>query len=728
MPIACDHENLSDLAATTPMLVDSGVGLDSGVRILRRLGVGGMSAVFRGERVYQQTGRLIDDDTPVAVAVKLLQPATAVALDRYGIKPMEFVKKEVVALQRLSALRPRPPNVIDYYGCGEIDVSVKGRPFRVPWMAVELIDGGPAGLNLLDRVLFAEGGVDPIRAHRLVSGIAAGLEAVHSVGVIHRDLKPENILLAGPVDDEQPKLSDCGIARVSGLETSMLAAVTPAYGGVEQFLPATPGGNPLVGTWTDVHAFAAVAWFLIAGEQWHRDVPQYSVHPDWLAGERRSLRTSTRLHPAFARSSALAALDAALVRGSSPTLPDVALESERARSMHSLLVKKFPPRRAFPARYTDVASFMRDLEPALAEIAQSWRRQAAVEHRPATQFRPTIALSPLTLDEKQGAYVARVTPAEKRPPGDAPLDPDSVAYYPDGSAVARSKGALVYIKERRAHAIRSPEERRLPGILQTAIRILHADLLGCAIVAPTAVALVRSNVVSILDAPRVAGKEVGEIVSCHRYGGRLAIVTDETDDTEGTSELWWTTDGKTWSEPIGVSLNGGRARASAEGPYGALIVGTREQRGKASACAAFVSNDGSTTAYAKGLGAIPGLSSALVSAEQDAWASNGSSVLRLSRGAATPETVEGSTSTESQWSELALDLVGIPWLATPRALYRREIKDGAAIWSNVFTREYGEPDLVSLSFTPQGAFVLDREFATVHVTPHDVERWAGAIV
>ena len=43
----------------------------------------------------------------------------------------------------------------------------------------------------------------------MLSAVAAGVAAVHAVGLVHRDLKPGNVLLA---DDGTPKLADLGLA------------------------------------------------------------------------------------------------------------------------------------------------------------------------------------------------------------------------------------------------------------------------------------------------------------------------------------------------------------------------------------------------------------------------------------------------------------------------------------------------------------------------------------
>ncbi|MFO0551135.1 MAG: protein kinase [Polyangiaceae bacterium] len=732
MVLECKSERLADVANGRPMLVDDASGHSTGVRLVRRLGEGGMSTVVLGERVEPATGRLIDEDTPRQVAVKLLTPATATALGRFGLSPIDFVKKEVVALQRLSALRPRPSNVIEYYGCGELDVSVRGRVLRLPWLLVEFVDGGNAGLSLTDRVAAAPEGIDPIRAHRLASAIGRGLSAIHSVGVVHRDLKPENILITGPVDDEQPKLSDCGIARVSGMETTLLAAVTPAYGALEQFLPATPTGNPLVGPWTDVFAFAAVLWFVVGAEQWHVDLAQQPVNPDWLAGDRRSLRSAGRLHPAFAASPKLHELDAVLRRGSSPKLPKCALVDESGARALRIIEERFPAVARGEERYADLASFMADVEPLLSAISDEWRTRAGREKRPATQHRRTMALPTTELLDATPLYQSRVVPPERKVASGVVTDPvlerDLIAHYPDGTSVARSGAGLLYLRQQRAYVIRLPDDKRLPEILERALSLHYADMLGCAIVSPAGVAFVRSNVVRTLSPPTSPGRAVGPIVSAHVFSGRLAIVTDETEDTEGAVELWWTHDAVAWSPPVAVSLNSGRVLASSAGPYGSLLVGSREGRGgKVAATAAFSANDGSNIAFARGLGTLPSLTAALAGLEHESWAASGAHVVNLARGAVTAETVDTPADQPGTWARLGLDLYGTPWLLTETALHVREVRGGAPIWRRIHTRSDVDPPFVTLAFTSRGPFALDREFNAVVVQASVADATSGKI-
>ncbi len=144
-----------------------------------------------------------------------------------------------MALGRMMERRPPCELVIGFYGSGRSPgVEAGDRLVTLPWLAIELVEGGPDGVTLVDRVERAPGeGVDPLRARRLLQGIFEGVAALHEEGILHRDLKPETVLVAGPIDDETPKLADCGIARVDGLSATV-AAMTPAYGSPEQALAA----------------------------------------------------------------------------------------------------------------------------------------------------------------------------------------------------------------------------------------------------------------------------------------------------------------------------------------------------------------------------------------------------------------------------------------------------------------------------------------------------------
>jgi serine/threonine protein kinase len=96
------------------------------------------------------------------------------------------------------------------------------------YIALERADGGS-----LDRLL-ADGPLAPERVAAIGADLADALAEAHRLGIVHRDVKPSNVLLDG---DGRPRLTDFGVARVSGAATitaSGWCVGTPAYLAPEQ--------------------------------------------------------------------------------------------------------------------------------------------------------------------------------------------------------------------------------------------------------------------------------------------------------------------------------------------------------------------------------------------------------------------------------------------------------------------------------------------------------------
>ncbi|HTU96796.1 MAG TPA: serine/threonine-protein kinase [Solirubrobacteraceae bacterium] len=121
------------------------------------------------------------------------------------------------------------------------------------------------GETLRDR-LAREGALDPPEALRVLTGVAAGLDAIHGAGIVHRDVKPSNILLG---EDGAVKVADLGVAAVpdrTGITTSGSIIGSLSYMAPEQLEggPATPA--------VDIYGLAAVAFETLSGVK-ARDAP-----------------------------------------------------------------------------------------------------------------------------------------------------------------------------------------------------------------------------------------------------------------------------------------------------------------------------------------------------------------------------------------------------------------------------------------------------------------------
>jgi serine/threonine protein kinase/HAMP domain-containing protein len=100
-----------------------------------------------------------------------------------------------------------------------------------------------------------------------------GLGAVHDAGYLHRDIKPDNIYVRD--EDGSLVLLDFGAARQAKGSADDTNIVTPGYGPIEQYFSGDQG------PWTDIYAFGATLYWMIAGKK-PIEAPQRMAEPDPL--------------------------------------------------------------------------------------------------------------------------------------------------------------------------------------------------------------------------------------------------------------------------------------------------------------------------------------------------------------------------------------------------------------------------------------------------------------
>ncbi|UQA62625.1 serine/threonine-protein kinase [Polyangium aurulentum] len=701
MLLRSNDADLRDLARGSPELLDAN-GAPSGARILRLLGVGGMSSVFLVEVDPRRRSRSFSSLCPARIALKIMKPTMVADLAQEGVFAGQLAQREAVALGRVMDRRPPTEFVVGFYGAGESPVEIRNRSVSLPWLALELVDGGPDGSSLGDRIVRAPEGCDPVRALKLCRGILEGLSALHDEGIIHRDLKPDNVLIVGPVGDETPKIADCGIARVEGMSHTV-AALTREYAAPEQWLSRPGERNPLVGAWTDVHALAAVLWFVIGGEHWCRDAGDRDF---LVAGQRRSLRTAARLHPGFAgERAALDALDAVLARAGSPAMPEPLRDVEAARVL--------APKEA-PSRFSSVAELSARLLPLLEEFASRWKVRATREGRPTTAFRTTQAIEPTVVTVDPLAEVIDLPPIDTQGRNLPPLRPGNVSFHPDGKALARFGGHLFYLWDDKSLPIPVPPAEA--ALVASTTYVLRGPFPGFALVGPAHVQLVRPGRVMSVPLPsRPDGTPVGPIEAAIGDGQTFGVVTSDLDD-EGGPSLWLLAGETGWSRPSILPI-GGRVLALSSGPYGILAVGMNTKGNKGRAL--FASFDGQTSVYTAGVIDKPPLVCALCGAERVAWGAAEGIVLAFDRSSVTAEEVEA----KDRPVAMGLDPVGVPWLVTVSSVMRRRSGGGTPVWTTYFEKDAGAPPLVAIAFSPDGARVIDAQGGGARIVPRDVASW-----
>src|SRR5262245_45786181 len=127
-------EELRDLAAGAPLLVDAATGLPLGVRLSRWLGAGGMSAVFLAERDPSARSELLSELAPQRMAVKIVKPYTEQRLAQMNLSSVDITRREVAALARVRTMRPPTEFIISLYGTGSVCIRpADNPPLLLPW-------------------------------------------------------------------------------------------------------------------------------------------------------------------------------------------------------------------------------------------------------------------------------------------------------------------------------------------------------------------------------------------------------------------------------------------------------------------------------------------------------------------------------------------------------------------------------------------------------------------
>lgn len=213
-------------------MTDDQTVLNDRYRLLERIGVGGMSVVYRAQDL--SLGRI--------VAVKALHENLT---DDPGF--LRRFQREAHAAANLSH-----PNIVTIH-----DIGQDGNTY---YMVMEYVDGRT--FKQLVRLQNQQGYPMPVsRALDLVIQVCAGIGYAHRANLVHCDVKSQNILVTR---DDRAKVADFGIARAMSEATQHTQDAqiwgTPHYFSPEQAagLPATPA--------SDVYAIGVVLFELLTGQ------------------------------------------------------------------------------------------------------------------------------------------------------------------------------------------------------------------------------------------------------------------------------------------------------------------------------------------------------------------------------------------------------------------------------------------------------------------------------
>ena len=238
----CDGARLPGQEAETEAQFTA--GLSRRFRLVRRLGKGGMGAVFLAEQI--DIG-----NRPVALKV----------LHRKLLADPDFLRR--FQNEAGSTGRIHHPNVVTIHEVAQADDGT-------PYIAMEFLEG-----ESLRQTLQRRSALPVAEVAEILQQAAHGLNAAHKLGIIHRDLKPNNIFLTNSDEGELiVKVLDFGIAELHESSTHAPTGTvlgTPAYVSSEQ---AWGMKSDELDARSDVYSLGIVVFEMLTGRlPFHSDTP-----------------------------------------------------------------------------------------------------------------------------------------------------------------------------------------------------------------------------------------------------------------------------------------------------------------------------------------------------------------------------------------------------------------------------------------------------------------------
>ena len=205
----------------------AGVTLGGKYRILRKIGSGGIGAVYAAEHIALGSH----------VAVKVLRGAAA-------IDASEIARLRREARVQVSIEHPNVIRVLDLDQLPDGSIYVVMELLQGRSLAARLKAGGPLSVS---------------EAVPLFRQVCKALSAAHQLGIVHRDLKPGNIFLC---DDRTFKVLDFGMSKFAEAESLTQDGYT--LGTPEYMAPEQCIGAP-VDPRTDLYAFGVMMYEALTG-------------------------------------------------------------------------------------------------------------------------------------------------------------------------------------------------------------------------------------------------------------------------------------------------------------------------------------------------------------------------------------------------------------------------------------------------------------------------------
>ncbi|MDQ2646817.1 MAG: serine/threonine protein kinase, partial [Myxococcota bacterium] len=231
-PVTDSTPSSTELPATEPVEVSSGVVIDQRYRVQRLVGRGGIGLVYLCHHEVLEK----------PVAMKVLRP-------EYADQP-EVIERFVNEARAASAIKSK--HIVNTLDIGSL-------PSGAPYFIMEHVDA-----ETLASILQARHALPVAEAVEVVRQMADGLGAAHTAGIVHRDLKPENVFVGRESDGSTlVKIFDFGVAKVTRAR-SRLTHVGAIFGTPSYMSPEQARGQA-VDPRADIYALGIMLFEMLAG-------------------------------------------------------------------------------------------------------------------------------------------------------------------------------------------------------------------------------------------------------------------------------------------------------------------------------------------------------------------------------------------------------------------------------------------------------------------------------
>jgi tetratricopeptide (TPR) repeat protein len=232
-----DAEVADSTMTSAPLSIDSSLGTIGPYKLLRKIGEGGMGAVYQARQ---------QEPIRREVALKVIKP---------GMDSRQVIARFESERQSLALMDH--PNIARVFDAGATERGL-------PYFVMELVDGAPItsycdhkGLSVRQRI-------------ELFLPVCQAIQHAHQKGIIHRDIKPSNVLVKQQETSAIPKVIDFGLAKALAAGALGEAATQTQLGSVVGTLDyMSPEqaelGRQDIDTRSDVYSLGALLYELLTG-------------------------------------------------------------------------------------------------------------------------------------------------------------------------------------------------------------------------------------------------------------------------------------------------------------------------------------------------------------------------------------------------------------------------------------------------------------------------------